>query len=105
MPREDDVIIEDYKEEEVRQIEQEKEFKRLLRDYQLTFSSVHGARVLRDILEQCRVFHLSFTGNANTYLFEGKRSIGLYIMTMLDKLSMEGLVELREQFIKAKKGV
>jgi hypothetical protein len=100
----DDILIDEQTEEQERQRKVELEFKQLIRDYQTTFSTVHGARVLEDLLKQCRVFHLSFTGNSNTFLYEGKRSIGLYVLTMIDRLSLDGLIELKDQFTKSKKG-
>jgi len=69
---------------------QEKEFEKKLKDeglllaYKTLLKSPDGKRVLWDILELCKVFHLSMTGNSWTYFNEGTRHVGLYIMTMLN---------------------
>jgi hypothetical protein len=54
----------------------------LLADYEITFSSDHGKRVLNDIVATGKVFHTTFTGNAWANYFEGFRSFALYIIHM-----------------------
>ena len=54
----------------------------LISDYERTFSSDYGKRVLHDIIATGKVFHTTFTGNAWSNYYEGFRSFALYIIHM-----------------------
>ena len=54
----------------------------LLTDYERTFNTDHGKRVLEDIIGMGRVFHTTMTGNAWANYYEGFRSFALYILHM-----------------------
>lgn len=43
-----------------------------------------GKDVIWRILEECGVYHNTFTGNSQTYFLEGKREVGLFILSILD---------------------
>ena len=67
-------------------------------DYQKVFMrTAAGRRVLKDLLATTGIFELSFSGeNRLTNYNEGRRSIGLEILTALDKNTYLGLKELEE---------
>ena len=67
------------------------EERQLKNDFKRTFSSQHGMRVYKHILERCHVFNTTFTGNSKTFFLEGERNIGLYILAMLNLANYEGL--------------
>jgi hypothetical protein len=52
----------------------------LLTDYEMTFQTDHGQRVLHDIMVRGMVFQTTFTGNAWSNFKEGIRWLALYIM-------------------------
>ena len=54
----------------------------LLTDYERTFETEYGKRVLEDIIKTGRVFHTTMTGNAWANYYEGFRSFALYILHM-----------------------
>jgi hypothetical protein len=54
----------------------------LLTDYEMTFKTDHGKRVLRDIMVTGMIFQTTFTGNAWSNFKEGIRYLALYIMHM-----------------------
>jgi hypothetical protein len=78
------LYLEDYVKAQAKQLEQKLKNEGLLLAYKSLLNNPDGKRVLWDILEMCGVFQLSMTGNSWTYFNEGKSSIGLYIMTMLN---------------------
>ena len=76
----------------------------LLSDYEQTFSTDHGQRVLMDIIATGKVFHTTFTGNAWSNFFEGFRAFALYITHMSTRnkyLKQNDMLEIKK--LKAKK--
>ena len=56
----------------------------MLRAYQNVFlGSVDGQLVLWDLINECHVFRPFKSQNAGSYLLEGKRELGLHILTMV----------------------
>lgn len=51
-----------------------------MKDLQALLKTEHGQRFLWRVIEQCKLFHSSFTGNSATFFNEGMRSIGLWLM-------------------------
>ena len=78
------LYIEDYIKADEKALKQRKLNEELLRSYKMVLSDPHGKQVIWDILDMCGVFRLSMTGNSWTYFNEGKTSIGLYLMAMLN---------------------
>ena len=78
------LYIESYVEDQKKELAQKLKDESLLRSYKILMNTVDGKAVLWDILSACGVFQLSFTGNSRTYFNEGKRQVGLYLMTMLN---------------------
>jgi hypothetical protein len=59
----------------------EKEEQRV-RDFGRIMGTPEGRRFIFDLIDRrCGVFSASFTGNSETYLREGKRAVGIEIMT------------------------
>lgn len=56
------------------------EFRQLLRDYQYVFSGPRGQRVFWDLLDQSYMFFPYEQHNASSYVKEGRREIGLYLL-------------------------
>lgn len=72
--------------------------RRMREDYRRTFlATPHGKRVLEDLLLQCGVFESSMAGNSQTFFNEGVRSVGLKILSALDKRSYQGLLDMEKQ--------
>ena len=55
----------------------------LLRAYSFLAEHPAGKMVLWDVLSRCHIFESTFTGNSRTFFQEGERSIGLYVLFML----------------------
>ena len=58
--------------------------RQLMIDYAETFQSPAGMRVLWDLLTFCHIFDIVFTGNSRTFFNDGERSVGLYLLSMLE---------------------
>ena len=78
------LYLEEYIEGQKKELRNRELNEELILSYKAVMNTPDGKRVLWDILEMCGVFQLSMTGNSMTYFKEGKRSIGLYLMTMLN---------------------
>ncbi len=78
------LYIEDYIKAQQKELKQKLKNESLLRAYQVMMKDPSGKQVLWDLLSMCGVFQLSMTGNSWTYFNEGKTSVGLYLMTMLN---------------------
>lgn len=48
-----------------------------------------GRRFLHRLLSECKVYSSTYTGNATTYYLEGKRDIGLWVMSQIALLDDE----------------
>lgn len=77
------LVIEDYAKQQEKLLEQKAKDEDLARAYHMMSKVADGKRVLWDIMSFCGVFQLSMTGNSYTYFNEGKRQVGLYLLTML----------------------
>jgi len=78
------LFIEGYIEADEKALNQRKKNEELLLAYKHMLTDPYGRQVIWDILDMCGVFRLSMTGNSWTYFNEGKTSIGLYVMSMLN---------------------
>jgi hypothetical protein len=78
----EDVFADEYMAQAEKDKAQSAKNDQLIHDYALTFSTVHGRRVMIDFLEKCHIFHTTFTGNSRGMFLEGERNIGLYALTM-----------------------
>jgi len=72
---------------EEREVESTKRAQQLRADYRATFSTASGVRVLEDLSRRCFVRTSTFKDfDVNAMLDrEGKRSVFLYIQTMMEK--------------------
>jgi len=55
----------------------------LLRSYRQLTKIPEGKDVIWDLISFCHLFDVSFTGNSKTFFYEGQRSVGLYLLWML----------------------
>jgi hypothetical protein len=82
----DDLKSELFGEQYLKHLEEKKAIgaadSQLLTDYERTFETDYGKRVLIDIIKTGKVFHTTFTGNAWANFFEGFRAFALYIIHM-----------------------
>lgn len=82
--------------------EQDEEFKlkreRELKDLRTVLKTGEGRAVLRRILERCHPFLPSFIGkgspNSETFLREGERNIGLFIMAEVEEADRRMLLQI-----------
>jgi hypothetical protein len=104
----DDLQAELYGEQLLKHLEDKKMVaaanSQLISDYERTFSTDYGQRVLMDIIATGRIFHTTMTGNAwGTYL-EGFRSFALYIVHLTNRNKYLKQNKMRElEKMKAKK--
>lgn len=62
-----------------------------------------GRRVVWRLLERCRLFSTSFTGNSETFFREGERSVGLWLLQELEALAPEAFATMWAEQIDARR--
>ena len=65
--------------------EEEKAYRAMLLDIKEICKLKHGRRFINTLLALTEIYSDSFTGNSQTYFNEGKRSIGLQIIELLNE--------------------
>lgn len=81
--------------------QQDKETLILSNAYKHIFTdSPEGRLVFKDLMEFCRVFETTMTGNSFTYFEEGKRAAGLHILYMREFGMEQELKLMREETYK-----
>jgi hypothetical protein len=90
---------------------QERRDERWLNDVRRILSMPEGRRLLWRLLEEARVFHSTYTGNADTYFNEGKRSMGLLVLGEMLRAKPDSLFQMQKEaasdplrVVEAKKG-
>ena len=63
-------------------------------DWAWLLGSKRGRRIMADLLDICGVDRPSYTGTAETYFREGRRSIGLHIQQQARTLAPDHYIEL-----------
>lgn len=58
-----------------------------------------GARTIKRLLDLAGVFQPVMTGNSQTFFLEGRRSIGLELLMLLDMNSYDGLLDAQTMHI------
>ncbi len=68
------------------------------RSYIKFFSTPDGKIILKDILTQCNIFHLTFRSHnpKEQDFLEGKRAIGLYLIARIPNRDLAELKELND---------
>lgn len=78
--------------------EQEKtesrELDQLKNDVTRVFGSSEGKRILYHVLAMCGIYSDCFTGNAHTYYYEGRRSVGLELLELIMETDPEIYIQL-----------
>ncbi|MFH1090619.1 MAG: hypothetical protein V1742_03515 [Pseudomonadota bacterium] len=72
----------------------EKERRRLLEDARAAFTTPAGRRVFWHLLLRCHFLTSVFTGNSRTYLMEGERAVGLYLINLVGEAAPGLLAEI-----------
>ena len=89
--------VENWKKKQEELDKQKLENEELLRAYKFVQEHPAAKMVIWDILSRCHVFDCTFTGNSRTFFLEGERSIGLYLLFMLQICnSFEAIQKLKE---------
>jgi hypothetical protein len=85
-------------ESEVRDAEVKAKLSQQNYDAQLkaVLSTDQGKAVIWKLLGDCRIFQTSFTGSSETFFLEGKRSIGLSILTDIMRVDPESFVKMQQ---------
>lgn len=68
-----------------------------LLDVRYLLDSKQGRRFLWRYLEQCGIFRTSFTGNSQTFFNEGKRNIGLMLMSDITEANPERYLDMMRE--------
>lgn len=75
--------VEDWKKKQEEIDDKKLENEQLIQAYKFIQEHPAGKMVIWDILSRCHIFDCTFTGNSRTFFLEGERSIGLYVLFML----------------------
>jgi hypothetical protein len=88
-------------EKHVAKAKSKRQLKKEADDHFLTsvLSTYEGRAVIWRLLSECGVFRSSFTGDTDTYFFEGKRSIGLDIINMIADVDPHGFSQIRDEAV------
>lgn len=72
----------------------------LIADLRAVLKTASGRKVIYHILDLCNLYADSFTGNSQTFHLEGKRSIGLDILALIQEVDPKAypklLLEMQE---------
>ena len=71
-----------------------------LADMRLLLSDPAGRRFLWRMLKRCGLYRLSYTGNSETYLREGERNVGLWLMTELSQANPDAFFLMQKENMK-----
>ena len=63
-------------------------------DWAWLLASKRGRRIVNDLLDVCGVDRPSYTGTAETYLREGRRSIGLHVQQQARSMAPDHYIDL-----------
>jgi hypothetical protein len=63
-------------------------------DWAWMLASKRGRRIVNDLLDVCGVDRPSYTGTAETYFREGRRSIGLHIQQQARSMAPDHYIDL-----------
>lgn len=63
-------------------------------DLATILTTPQGRRFVWDMLEFCGIYKDSFTGNSTTFYNEGRRSVGLWLLSEIAKAKPEALLEM-----------
>lgn len=64
-----------------------------------------GRSVVWDILSQCDIFGISMTGNAQTYYKEGRRSVGLELLSEVIASNPKAWIEIQQSNLEEIKNI
>lgn len=67
------------------------------KDLRTVMSTPSGRRIIWEILEFTKPFHVAFTGNSTGFFLEGKRSVGLWLYQQLNDTCFNLFLEARRE--------
>ena len=79
------------------------ERKKEIDDFKKVLSLPEGRRIMWKILSDAGVFRTSFTGNSTTFFNEGKRDIGLLVLSGVNAAGLKYLTQMQEEFANEQK--
>jgi hypothetical protein len=72
-------------------------------DVKKVISSPEGRRFLWKLMGEAGVFRSSFTGNSETFFNEGKRSIGLLILSEVNNANLGAFTQMQNESVNEQK--
>lgn len=87
------------KREEILKREKDRE----VADLKKVLSSPEGRRYVWRLMSAAGVFRTSFTGNSTTFFNEGKREIGLTVLSEVMSASMGSFTQMQTEFVNEQK--
>lgn len=78
-------------------------FKQVQNDIRAALNDAAMRRVLMRLVQQTGVFERSFTGNSETFYREGRRSVGLEIIEMIEQVEPDAFIALQIEMARLRK--
>ena len=76
---------------------QKRQQKQLASDVRAMLEHAPSRRILCHLLDMTGMFTTSFTGNSETFFREGKRSVGLYLMNLINSHDPNAFIRLLQE--------
>lgn len=67
----------------------------LLANFRELLKTKAGKAIIWEILSMCGIYNNTFQGNSNTFFLEGKRAIGLEILSLMNDADNEAYAKLQ----------
>ena len=68
-----------------------------LNDLKVVLGTESGRRAIWRILERCGIYRSSFTGNSQTFMLEGERNIGLFLLTEIEEADQDAMFKMMKE--------
>lgn len=78
---------------------EKKKRERDLSDLKKVLAMPEGRRLLWRLLSEAGVFRTTFTGNSQTFLNEGRRQIGLLILSEIMQAKPEAFTQMQREYV------
>lgn len=80
-----------------RKVQSEAKVQQEVEDIKWLMSERIGRRIMFGLLDQARVYQGSFTGDSQTFFFEGKRAVGLAYLAIVNSNCPEEFVKMLKE--------
>lgn len=74
-----------------------------LNDFKVVLGTEPGRRVVWRLLERCGIYRSSFTGNSQTFMLEGERNIGLFLLSEIEEADQDAMFRMMKEAKTGKK--